>query len=583
MAEGGKGLIDTILDRLGINEAPFFRTPDYMYNASYWLGAMLTASFGYTVMTGLFLLLYYIPANAYPSTQAIIHSVPYGSVILLSHLYGAYIMIVLVYIHMFRNFFKGAYKKPRELQWVTGLILFALTLGASFFGYSLVGDVLGVNAVDIGDELLVGTGFPGATTLANWIFGPGGGAAASSNPIIRAELFDRLLGWHIIMVALIGLVFGMHFLMSERYGMTPSAKEKPLVPAYYTKEEQAKFNAWWPRNFVYMLSLVLMTWGVILIVPNLLANINGVSGIIAKFVDSIDPYAHLGPVGVSALPIVISPYPAPQYGSPAAIHTQPYPPWFFLFLYKFVDFELPNGQPLSPAEAVSLLVIGLLVIMFIPFYDNSKYLSALSRKFWTWLMSVFALSVVILSVWGYFDPGIPAPTMQQALYLGVPAFVVAVIIIVADFVGKRKKRTSSNIPAQLPKISPITILWGSVTTLLFAGTLGTTLTQPSIVAVGILVPIGVLMYQFFRKIASYYWIKAHGQAPASYSRVSLNKKIAFYGIIIILIISAFLTGLMWTLPSVGTAATISGLDLGTVLFLWGYAINLYHYVVYVRD
>ncbi|NON63181.1 cytochrome bc complex cytochrome b subunit, partial [Acidianus sp. RZ1] len=273
--ERKKGFIDSILERVGIDEAPLFRTPDYMYNVSYWLGALVTASFIYTVITGLILLLLYEPANAYGSTMNIINSVPYGPVLLFSHLYGAYIMIILVYIHMFRNFFKGAYKKPRELQWVTGVLLLALTLGASFFGYSLVGDVLGIDAVSIGTSLLIGSGFPGATTIVGWLFGPGTDAVESSNPLVRSEFFDRILGWHIIMVALIGAVFAFHFLLSERYGMTPSKKEKPEVPAFYTKEEQQKFNQWWPRNFIYMLSLVLMTWGVILIVPNILANLNG--------------------------------------------------------------------------------------------------------------------------------------------------------------------------------------------------------------------------------------------------------------------------------------------------------------------
>lgn len=155
----------------------------------------VAAAFISTVITGL---LYYQPSCAYQSTMNIIYHVPYGPVLLFSHLYGAYIMIILAHIHMFRNFYVGAYKKPRELQWITGVLLLLLTLGASFFGYSLVSDVLGVNAVDIGSELIVNTGFPGATVIVNWLFGHGGLAAISSSPLTRAELFDRLLGWHII-------------------------------------------------------------------------------------------------------------------------------------------------------------------------------------------------------------------------------------------------------------------------------------------------------------------------------------------------------------------------------------------------
>lgn len=403
MGEEKKGIIDTIIDRVGVTEAPLFKTPDYMYNISYWLGAMVAAAFIYTVITGLFLLMYYQPAYAYQSTQSIISSVPYGPVLLFSHLYGAYIMIILAYIHMFRNFYKGAYKKPRELQWITGVILLLLTLGASFFGYSLVSDVLGVNAIDIGDQLLVGTGIPGATTIVGWLFGPGGSAALSSDPLVRSELFDRLLGWHILLVFLLGVLFLFHFMLAERYGMTPSARDKPKVPAYYTKEEQQRFNEWWPRNFVYMLSIVLLTWGIILFVPNLLANING-------------------------LPIVINPYPAPQAGSPESTSVQPYPPWFFLFLYKFVDFLLPNGMPITPILVLAVLIIGLLILIFLPFLDPSDDLRVTKRKFWTWIVSTLAIYLIELSVWGYLEPGVPVPFSQEIEYLGLPLVIIGIIV-----------------------------------------------------------------------------------------------------------------------------------------------------------
>jgi quinol-cytochrome oxidoreductase complex cytochrome b subunit len=559
MGEEKKGLIDSIIDRIGVTEAPFFRTPDYMYNISYWLGAMVAAAFIYTVITGLFLLMYYQPAYAYQSTQNIIYNVPYGSVLLFSHLYGAYIMIILAYIHMFRNFYKGAYKKPRELQWVTGVILLALTLGASFFGYSLVSDVLGVNAIDIGSELLVGTGIPGATTLVGWLFGPGGSAALSSNPLVRSELFDRLLGWHILLVFLLGVLFVFHFMLSERYGMTPSAKEKPKVPAYYTKEEQARFNEWWPRNFVYMLSIVLLTWGIILFVPNLLANING-------------------------LPIVINPYPAPQAGSPQAISVQPYPPWFFLFLYKFVDFLLPNGMPITPILVLAVLILGLVILMLLPFLDPSDYLSVTRRKFWTWIMTTLIIYLVELSVWGYLQPGVPEPFNAQVEYLGPPLIIVGLLV----YLWKPKENQVNSISKTEAKvikmnITPMEILLASVASLSLAGTFINFLEFPTIINGIILLPVALFAAYMLRRVAGFVIGRKPIAAVGSQVGVNWKKKAAFYGIIIIFIISLFLLGLMWTLPSVGPQATYAGMDLGVILMLWGIAVQLYHYEVYVRE
>jgi quinol-cytochrome oxidoreductase complex cytochrome b subunit len=556
MAEKERGLVEDILDRVGVKEAPFFKTPDYMYNPSYWLGAMVAGAFIYTVITGLLLLLYYQPSYAYQSTMNIIYHVPYGPVLLFSHLYGSYIMIVLAYIHMFRNFYVGAYKKPRELQWVTGVLLLLLTLGASFFGYSLVSDVLGVNAVDIGSELMVGTGFPGATVIVNWLFGPGALASISSSPLTRAELFDRLLGWHIVLVFLIGALFGFHFMLSERYGMTPSKKEKSKVPAYYTKEEWSKFNEWWPRNVVYMLSIVLTTWGVILFVPNLLANING-------------------------LPIVINPYPAPQAGTPQASGVQPYPPWFFLFLYKFVDFELPNGQPLTPAMVIAALVFMLLVVMLLPFYENSQWMYLRNRKFWVWVMTLAWIYLIELSIWGYYQPGVPAPFDQQVELLGPPAVIVGLVVL---FWGRRDKNDVSKgtwfSSIKSLKMSPFTVLMGSVAGLAFTGTLVNFFEQPVLVNLIALIPLGIF---------TFIWVYKLGRAIIRNESITTSmgggykrKDIAFVGIVVILIVVAILAGLMWTLPSVGPQATYAGMDLGVILMLFGGALQLYHYIIYVK-
>jgi len=556
MAEKERGLVEDILDRVGVKEAPFFKTPDYMYNPSYWLGAMVAGAFIYTVITGLLLLLYYQPSYAYQSTMNIIYHVPYGPVLLFSHLYGSYIMIILAYIHMFRNFYVGAYKKPRELQWVTGVLLLLLTLGASFFGYSLVSDVLGVNAVDIGSELMVGTGFPGATVIVNWLFGPGALASISSSPLTRAELFDRLLGWHIVLVFLIGALFGFHFMLSERYGMTPSKKEKSKVPAYYTKEEWSKFNEWWPRNVVYMLSIVLTTWGVILFVPNLLANING-------------------------LPIVINPYPAPQAGTPQASGVQPYPPWFFLFLYKFVDFELPNGQPLTPAMVIAALVFMLLVVMLLPFYENSQWMYLRNRKFWVWVMTLAWIYLIELSIWGYYQPGVPAPFNQQVELLGPPAVIVGLVVL---FWGRRDKNDVSKgtwfSSIKSLKMSPFTVLMGSVAGLAFTGTLVNFFEQPVLVNLIALIPLGIFTFIWVYKLGRAI-IRNEGTTTSmggGYKR----KDIAFVGIVVILVIVAILSGLMWTLPSVGPQATYAGMDLGVILMLFGGALQLYHYIIYVK-
>ncbi|TRM95225.1 cytochrome B6, partial [Sulfolobus sp. A20-N-G8] len=65
------GVSDWFRERLGLDDLPFFRTPDYMYNVNYWLGSLVAAAFIYTVISGLILLLYYNPEAGYSSTEFI--------------------------------------------------------------------------------------------------------------------------------------------------------------------------------------------------------------------------------------------------------------------------------------------------------------------------------------------------------------------------------------------------------------------------------------------------------------------------------------------------------------------------------
>ena len=144
-----------------------------------------------------------------------------SALILTSHLYGAYAMIVLIYVHMFRNYFMGAYKKPRILQWISGVILLATTIGVGFFGYSMTGDVLSSDATDVGRGIAEAVPFLGKT-FESIFFGNG----------TSVSLFAHMLAWHIILVLVIGAIFGLHFFLAEANGIMPSNRvSKHKAPA----------------------------------------------------------------------------------------------------------------------------------------------------------------------------------------------------------------------------------------------------------------------------------------------------------------------------------------------------------------
>ena len=90
-------------------------------------------------VTGIFLSVYYVPhpEQAYDSINFIMNDVSFGWLIRGIHHWGATLMVIIVFLHMLRTFFYAAYKYPRELTWITGVLLLLVTLGFGFTGYLL--------------------------------------------------------------------------------------------------------------------------------------------------------------------------------------------------------------------------------------------------------------------------------------------------------------------------------------------------------------------------------------------------------------------------------------------------------------
>ncbi len=542
-----KRVSDWFNDRLKLDELPFFRTPDYMYHVSDWLGALVAAAFIYTVISGLILLLYYNPDEGYTSTEFLINSVPYGSVVLYSHLYGAYAMIILAYIHMFRNYFVGAYKKPRELLWILGVFLLVLTMGASFFGYSLIGDVLATSAVDVGAGII--ESIPGMQWLVPFLFGN-----------YDTGQYGRVLAWHIIFVALIGLLFIFHFFLAESYGMLPSRKVKSKAPAVYTKEEWMKFNPWWPRNFIYMLSLILMTWGFILIIPNALAYLNGLPQYYNPF---------------------LNPKPAPPPSSPLAATVTTYPPWFFLFFYKIADFS--SNVMLDLAIGA---IIPLVYMILLPFLDRSEELNPMKRKIFIGIGILMIIYLVQTTLWGDIAPGIPVAFKCQVFALLPPAVILAIGLW---FLPRKKNsgvsKTTKTISSIGKALAPLVILGFAVISLLFVGGLAEFVNYPSLTTLAILLPLASLFVIGAKRIAPFILrMEQTSSTPSSTAanKLETKKKFAQYIIVVLFVLSIILMVTLWTIPPTGYESNMFGVDLGLIFVMWGEAISLYHYVIYKK-
>lgn len=122
---------------------------------SFGLGVISVILYGLLIFTGVLLMFYYVPSveRAYPTMQEIQLSVPLGQFTRNMHRWGAHAMVVVVILHMVRVFYTGAYKPPRQFNWIIGVALLLLTLGASFTGYLLPWDQLSFWAITVGTNI----------------------------------------------------------------------------------------------------------------------------------------------------------------------------------------------------------------------------------------------------------------------------------------------------------------------------------------------------------------------------------------------------------------------------------------------
>ncbi|MEK6256937.1 MAG: cytochrome b N-terminal domain-containing protein [Chloroflexota bacterium] len=122
---------------------------------SFGLGIISIILFGVLVWTGILLMFYYVPSveRAYPTMKEIQFSIPLGQFSRNMHRWAAHAMVLTVVLHMVRVFYTGAYKTPREFNWVLGIGLLLLTLGASFTGYLLPWDQLSFWAITVGTNI----------------------------------------------------------------------------------------------------------------------------------------------------------------------------------------------------------------------------------------------------------------------------------------------------------------------------------------------------------------------------------------------------------------------------------------------
>jgi quinol-cytochrome oxidoreductase complex cytochrome b subunit len=189
------------------------------------LGLVSFFLFVILVLTGIALMFYYVPstAQAYDRMLDLRGTVAFGTILRNMHRWAAHGMVAVVFMHMCRVFFTGSYKKPREFNWVLGVVLFLLTLLLSFTGYLLPWDQLAFWAITVGTAIAGYAPFVGKEIQFLLM----GGNSVGQEALLRFYVLHVA-----VLPAVISLVIAIHFWRIRKDGglsRPPESEVKPIL------------------------------------------------------------------------------------------------------------------------------------------------------------------------------------------------------------------------------------------------------------------------------------------------------------------------------------------------------------------
>jgi len=391
-----KNVYDRLVDwfdvRLGFTKAPLKPIPDFALNPIYWLGLIMALTFGMQGATGMFMLLYYVPtpAGAYTSTTFIINSVPLGQLVETLHLYTAYAMILIAFLHLIRNYFGSAHKENRILMWLAGIVLGVTVLSFGVTGYLLPWTVISKSATDVAVGFV--NFFPASiANLAKFVLvGSGSDTAEVTN----------FLHIHTVILPAVLLVFlALKVYMYEVHG--------PAYISAFGKPKKSKIYPWFPKIFLYAIMLFSVYIAIL--------------------------------VAVSALvPLVLPPAFSPETAGQYVVQ----PDWYLLWVYQILKIQAFEG-PEAVYAIAALGVFGVLLFLM-PFYDRSKRRALSKRPVFATIGAIMVVEFITLTVWGYLTPGQIIPNLQAVLVLG--GSTVATIIVMWIIYRLRRKAPAAASP-----------------------------------------------------------------------------------------------------------------------------------------
>jgi cytochrome b6 len=272
--------------------------------------------------------------------------VEFGWLIRSIHTWSANLFVLAAFIHMFSVYFEKAYRKPREITWVTGMLMFFLALGFGFSGYLLPWNELAFFATKVGTDITAAVPIIGEPLK---IFLRGG-------EDVTGATLSRFFGFHVALLpGIFTVLLFVHLLLVQRQGMSEPLNEKikktmPFFPNFFLRD--------------------LLLW---LVVLNILA-------ILAVFFPA--------ELGIKADPL------AP---APAGIK----PEWYFLFMFQTLKY-IPGHVLFIEGEILGILLFGLAGVLWVlvPFWDK-KSTQGRENKLINYIGIFAVMFIIVMTIVGW--------------------------------------------------------------------------------------------------------------------------------------------------------------------------------------
>lgn len=323
-----------------------YPVPHYVHkNLLYSLGGLTLITLLLQMLSGVLLVLYYDPSPqaAYDSVDYITYRLPLGWLVRGIHHYGASAMVILVALHMLRTYFFSAYKKPRELNWLSGVLLLFVTLAFGFTGYLLPWDQKGYWATKVGTEIAGSVPLVGETVMR----------LIRGGKELGQITLTRFYATHVILLpALVGLLVLLHIQQLRRHGIAP-----PITQRAQAKAQQYApfFPNWVVTDMVLGLALIaVLVWL---------------------------SWAYRAPLEFPA--------------DPTRNDYLPRPEWYFLFLFQMLKY-FPG--PLEPLATVVIPLLALGSLLALPFVDTGAERRPWRKPVTTGMAILCIVSIIVLTL-----------------------------------------------------------------------------------------------------------------------------------------------------------------------------------------